>query len=129
MTNSERLRGTWDAIRWWEFRRIVFNAVLAPIGLLATLVVIGVGSTLVPPGQDAVEPALLWVGTIAYAVAANIAYTLGWITELLWTGGDTSNIGGRRRAIFWIGLLLSALLTTTPALLTVLAWAFSRFAR
>src|SRR6516162_2521394 len=116
----------WDAIVWWEVRRIPFNAVLLVAGLLSVLAIIGLGGTMVPPGEDPIERALLYMLVAGYAVAANLFYTLGWLTELLWSGGDTSKTGAHRPHVFWLGLIVSTVITLAPGLLVFLLWILTR---
>jgi hypothetical protein len=113
----------WDSIVWWEVRRILFNGVVLVAGLLSVFAVVGLGGTMVPPGQDVIEPVMLFVLVAGYAVAANLFYTLGWLTELLWSGGDTSKTAARRPLIFRLGLIASTVLTLAPGLLMLLFWA------
>jgi hypothetical protein len=56
-------------------------------------------------GED-VKPLGLIVGALLYGFAANVLYTLGWISELLWSGGDTSRTEPFRKRVFSIGLVL-----------------------
>ena len=104
-----------DAVLWWEKRRLLFNLVLLPVGLATVAAIEIVGGYVFPPGEDAIEPMGLLVGVAAYAVAANCGYTLGWITELLWSGGNTAITERYRRRIFSLGLVFSAGLTLLPA--------------
>jgi hypothetical protein len=117
------MKRPWDAIQWWEVRRIPFNLVLAALGLVTVLVIEVVGSTLAKPSEDAVEPALLFVGVVLYGIGANMAYTLGWITELLWSAGDTNKAEVLRARVFLIGLLGSSIVTVFPAVLASVIWA------
>jgi hypothetical protein len=101
----------WDAIWWWETRRVVFNLILFVVGLLSIL--IGNYAMLASP------PILL--GIIAYAIAANIFYTLGWISEILWSAGDTTRTEALRPNVFRLGLLFSVCLTLLPGSVVLLA--------
>ncbi len=112
----------WDAIAWWEFRRIAFNLVLAAAGAASTLAVIGVGDAFAKPGEDFIEPPALFVLILGYAVAANALYTVGWISELLWSGGDTARTEPFRRRVFRVGMIFSVVLTLLPGVLMVLLW-------
>jgi len=86
-----------DAVLWWEKRRLLFNLVLLPVGL-ATVAAIEFAGGFSRAGEDATEPMGLLFGVAAYALAANCGYTLGWITELLWSGGDTEFTKGTAAA-------------------------------
>lgn len=121
------MRAPWDAIVWWEIRRIPFNLAIGLVGFATSLTIVGVGDLLVKPGEDFVEPMLLIVGGVVYGLAANAFYTLGWVSELLWTRGDTSKTAAIRSRIFWLGLSASAGLTLLPAGAVVVLWALSGF--
>ena len=64
---------------------------------------------------------------IFYALAANICYTLGWITELLWAWGDTAQTEKMRPKVFRFGLIFSASVTLLPAIVLSLTWAVQSF--
>ena len=108
------------AIRWWEQRRPLFNLVLLITGLATIFIVFRAGEDSVPPGEDVVEPALMWVAIIGYGVAANCCYTLGWVSELLWSGGETGITERRRPLIFRLGLIFSVIVTLLPAFVALL---------
>lgn len=117
----------WDAVRWWEIRRIPFNLALFVTGATTIFVFEAIGGRHVQPGEDVIEPVLLLMGVIAYGVAANACYTLGWVTEMLWSQGDTSQTQALRSKIYRQGLIFSVLLTLFPAVIVFLVWAFSGF--
>ena len=121
------MKRPWDAIAWWELRRIPYNLLLGVLGLATIFVVLWVGSHFVRPGEDVEEPLGLVFAVVAYGIAANVFYTLGWISELLWSGGDTSRTEPMRRTVFWAGVIVSALLTVSPAVLVPAAWALFGF--
>lgn len=118
---------SWEAIKWWELRRLVYNAILFGVGIFSIVIVEVVGSRMVKLGQDVIEPMLLIPGVFVYGLAANAFYTLGWISEHLWTGGDTSITQKHRSKVFWIGTIFSAVLTLVPAFIVTLIWAVSGF--
>src|SRR5215471_11619129 len=80
---------TRDVIVWWEVRRIPYNLALLATGLISVFAMVGIGGRLVPVGEDFVEPFVLFFGVIVYAFLANVCYSLGWITELIWKSEDT----------------------------------------
>lgn len=112
---------------WWELRRIPFNGLLLAAGLFSFGVIELIGSHLVKPGDDVVEPMALIGGGAAYVIAANLCYTLGWITELVWTRGDARLAETIRPTIYRRGLIFSLVLTLSPAVLVPLAWAVFGF--
>jgi hypothetical protein len=116
------MKRPWDAIAWWEIRRIPFNLLVLAAGALSILIIELIGTRLVKPGEDVEEPIGMLIAVAAYAVAANLCYTLSWITELVWSRGDTSRTESRRPKIFRAGLIFSAALTLLPAILVPAAW-------
>lgn len=121
------MKRPWDAIGWWEIRRIPYNAALAIAGLITISAVFWLGSHFAAPGEDVIEPLVLIAGVALYALGANVFYTLGWISELLWSGGDTSRTEQFRKRVFSVGLLASCLLTLLPAALIPALWVIFGF--
>jgi hypothetical protein len=112
-----------ETIVWWEKRRIAFNLAVLAAGFVSGLVIELVGSRFVKPGDDVVEPLAIIFGVIVYAVAANACYTLGWITEILWNGGDPTRTEAVRPKVFRLGMIFSVVLTLLPGVLVPIAWA------
>jgi hypothetical protein len=115
-----RMKRPWDAIAWWEIRRIPFNLFMLVIGLLSGFTSMFAASHLPKSDADFGSPIL---GAIFYGLAANVCYTLGWITELLWAWGDTTQTEKMRPRVFHAGLVFSAGLTFLPAIIFLLTWA------
>ena len=84
-----------QVIRWWELRRLLYNAVLLVVGVAAIAGFEWLMTKVIPLGEDAIEPMLLLVGVVVYGVMANLCYTLGWIIEL-WSR-KTDAVAARRR--------------------------------
>ncbi len=104
----------WEAIRWWEARRIVFNFILFLVGVLSIVVLYLVApeiTILSAPGA---------AGVILYGLAANVCYTIGWITEWAWSSGNTNLTRNVRPRIYNAGLIFSVLLTAAPAYLALI---------
>jgi hypothetical protein len=80
------------------------------------------GKYFVRPGEDVIELVGMISGAVVYGLLANIAYTLGWVTELLWSWGDTERTEPMRSLIFWTGIAFSVAVTLLPAFLIPLAW-------
>ena len=113
----------WDAIIWWEIRRIPFNILILVVGILSLGSILLIGSYSVRPAEaDGFEPLSTLFAAIAYGIFANLAYTLGWVTELLWSWGDTERTESLRRRIFWLGVAFSVAVTLLPAFLIPLMW-------
>jgi hypothetical protein len=115
----------WDSIVWWEVRRIPYNLAIFAAGMVTVFAVVGIGNTLVRPGEDVIEPLLLLIGVAGFGVLANLFYTLGWISELLWSGGDTALTAAYRPRVFVLGLVGSIVVTLLPCVIMVLIWIVS----
>lgn len=116
------MRRPYDAIAWWEKRRVVFNLVVLVVAAGSFAVVEVIGARGVQPGEDVVEPLLVLAGGAVFAIAANLCYTLGWMTELMWSEGDTSRTETIRRRVYRRGLIFSALVAAAPGVLAVALW-------
>ncbi len=116
------MRRPLDAIVWWEVRRVPYNAALAVLGVTTIGIIFLIGSHFVASGEDVEEPVGLIVGAVLYAIAANVFYTLGWISELLWSGGDTSRTENFRKRVFYAGLVLSCVITLLPTVVVPALW-------
>jgi len=117
------MKRPWDAIVWWEIRRIPFNLLVLAVGFVTFLIVAFAGSRIVGPDADFGNP---FLGVILYAIVANLCYTLGWITELLWAWGNTAQTEAIRPKVFRAGLIFSAVLTLLPAIVLPLIWVIQR---
>lgn len=89
-----------EVVLWWERRRFPFNLAVLAAGIVSGLTVLLVGARLVHPGEDVIEPVAVFAGIAVYAIVANACYCLGWVTELLWSGGDTSRTAPLSGACF-----------------------------
>ncbi|MEO6845944.1 MAG: hypothetical protein ABI443_01410 [Chthoniobacterales bacterium] len=116
------MRRPWDAIVWWELRRILFNLIILVVGCLSIGILIFIGSHYAQPGQDVLEPMAMLVGAVMYAIAANLFYSMGWISEVLWSNGDTSRTESIRQKVFVIGVIFSIGLTLLPGIIPPLIW-------
>ena len=105
----------WDAIVWWELRRIPYNAAIAIVGTLT------IGEILWITG-DLGNPLGAIVAIFVYGFVANLFYTLGWISELLWSGSDTTRTEPFRKRVFRIGIVVSCVITLLPALAVAVVW-------
>ena len=117
------MKRPWDAVVWWEIRRILFNLLVLAVGFVRFLIVAFAGSRLVGPDADFGNP---FLGVVLYAIVANLCYTLGWITELLWAWGNTAQTEAIRPKVFRAGLIFSAAVTFLPAIVVPLLWAIQR---
>lgn len=117
---------TWEIIRWWEIRRILYNAILFAIGIASIIGMEWLMGKVIPVGEDAVEPFVLAVGVVAYGIMANLCYTLGWIAEVRTSRADGVLARARGKKLFLAGLWLSCLLTSTPLWFGLVFWLVHR---
>jgi len=118
------MRSPWDAVVWWEIRRVPFNLALLVVGLASLFASALVGSHVLPPDRDIGKP---FIAVVLYAIGANLCYTLGWVTELVWGWGDTERTREVRAKVFRLGLIFSVSLTCLPAVVLTAIWASRGF--
>ncbi len=105
-------------IRWWERRRLAYNVVVGGAGLV-TVVALNALSFLPPLAEGLFLPLF---GVVVYGALANLCYTAGWTSEIVfraWWGDDPPDIGP---VLFRQGLIFSVGLTLLPILIGVIAW-------
>jgi hypothetical protein len=113
-----------DAIVWWERRRIAFNVVILFVGAFTLFVIQVLATILIRLGAYVIRPNGIPSFVIFYMLAVNICYTLGWVTELLWSDGDTARTEQLRPAVYRWGLVFSVAITLLPAVFVPLLWFF-----
>ncbi len=111
---KEAVLSSWQIISWWEWRRLLYNFLLAVIGIVSIIGFEILMSKVIPLGEDAEEPMGMFLGVAAYAIMANVCYTFGWMVELGTRKVNPSLARKRRVKMFQTGLIFSCLLTTTP---------------
>lgn len=114
------MKWPWDVIVWWEIRRIPSNLFVLTLGLVSGLFLMFVGEHRFGPNAQFGNP---FFGAVLYALAANVCYTLGWVTELIWLRGDSARGERIRPKVFRAGLIFSGVLTLLPALVVPVLWA------
>lgn len=97
-------------VQWWESRRLAYNAIVGVTGV-GTLAYSSVVSYLAR-GQWVVAPLQL---IVVYGVAANVCYTLGWVSEIVIERWLQRPVFGLGPALFRHGLVFSIGLTLFPA--------------
>ena len=114
------VRTTASIFRWWESRRLKFNAVVGGAGLV-TLAAVKLIALLPPLSTN--MPVFFWPGILAYGVFANLCYSLGFLTEAAMQRAwhdETPRVGP---ALFRQGLVFSVGLTLFPIALMGINWA------
>ena len=105
-----------DTVRWWEARRLRFNAWVGAVGAATWILVLVAGSAAVKPGEDFEEPLAMIFGPFIYCLLANACYTLGWIVDTQFYQGTP------RTRLYKSGLVFSVVLTALPGIWAVVAW-------
>ena len=104
------VRSPGRVVQWWERRRLAYNLAVGAAGLgtlgWATLV------SGLARGQWQVVP---WQLIVAYGLAANVCYSLGWVAELAVERFLKRPVYGLGPALFRHGLVFSVGLTLFPA--------------
>lgn len=105
-------------LRWWESRRLTYNAIVGATGLV-TLGVLEL--TVMLPFR--MGPELLpWRAVLAYGLAANVCYSLGPLAEATierWLG---RRVYGAGPALWRHGLIFSMGLTLFPIAMAGIFW-------
>jgi hypothetical protein len=118
----------WQAIGWWESRRVAFNLIVGSAGVLSSLIVgiVGLGSHLLFDSDFGVpgSPLLTVFAVAIYAVMANVCYTGGWIAELGIRRAWPEQADRFATLTLALGVVFAVLLTLSPA---VLVGAFGLF--
>lgn len=115
------LKTSWAVIGWWEARRIPFNLLVGATGFVTVVAMLAVAwaseRTLGIPIGWPDPPFFAILGVIAFALAANVCYTGGWVAELIvrktWPN-QSEHIGP---ISFALGLGFAVLVTLLPVLL------------
>jgi len=101
-------------IIWWEVRRIPYNILIGIYGFLSLLLFYFLiqSSGKLEPGEDAVEPMAIFVAPIVI----NLAYTAGWVVELILRHvfSVKSRIVGPR--LLKIGVVFSLVVVSLPSI-------------
>jgi hypothetical protein len=75
-TTAPNHKSNKDVIRWWEQRRIFYNAVMLVAGLITIMLAILLNEIAFADLVNALPPVLI------FALSANLFYTLGWMIEI-----------------------------------------------
>ena len=87
----------WQAIGWWEARRVAFNLVIGGAGILSGLVAV--------------------LAVVIYAIFANICYTGGWIVELVIRQAWPEQADRFATLTLALGIIFAIALTLSPGAL------------
>lgn len=115
-----------QVIRWWEVRRILYNALLFTIGVVALWSMERFLKTTLPAPDRATETLGLVLLSAGYVLGANLFYTIGWMIELEDRRSAPDLARQRGVSNFWKGLWFSCGLTTPPFWIGLVVWLVRR---
>lgn len=101
---------------------MAFNVVILLAATFTFFVIQLIGAVLARFGADIMQPSGVASFVIFYMLAVNVCYTLGWVSELLWSDGDTARTELLRPAVYRWGLTFSVAITLLPAVFVPLFW-------
>jgi hypothetical protein len=111
-------RNAWSVVNWWESRRAAFNITVGSAGMIS-LGALSLFAHLPPHPAHLVIP---WGGVLAYALLANICYTLGAVADIAirrrW--GDAYETVGP--TFFRYGFVFAVGITLLPVPLAAMSW-------
>jgi len=113
-------RNTWGIVKWWESRRLKYNAIVGASGFLS----LGAFTALMSLPPFAHDLTWLWTPIIVFGVLANICYLLGSAVETAIEKISRGKILPTGPALFRMGLTFSVGLTLLPTLMAALDWGF-----
>lgn len=117
---------TWEVIRWWELRRLLYNLILFAIGIASVTAMDRFTEGADPSGQGGMQAFGIAIGVVLYGILANILYTSGWVVELVGRKTDQARARSLAKKHFLLGMWLSCLLTTAPLWFGLVFWLSNR---
>jgi hypothetical protein len=116
---QEHITSKAEIIKWWELRRIPFNIAVGVTGVVTCAIIAGVDaiaeSRFGEPLDFPNSPIGAILGIIGYAIAANVCFSCGWLTEIAVRKIWQEHAGKFAQISFSLGLLFSMLFTLVPA--------------
>ena len=109
-----------EIIRWWEQRRIVYNAVMLIAGIVTIMLALLLREIDFTDLINVLPPVLI------FAFSANVFYTLGWITEIVCRKfmSEKEFVQKAGSVLFIAGIILSVFFTLAIDIAIVVAFFF-----
>lgn len=114
-----------DSIGWWEFRRLHYNCILLVFIGIAALLSRAIYAS--APGNDEISWVFLAAIGGVYITFCNIGYTLNWIGEIIWAGGNTDLTKPFRWRMWMLAVALSMIMSSLLPLFAFLVSLVYRF--
>jgi hypothetical protein len=111
-----------DYLKWWELRRLPYNAIVGAAGMITCtviLVVAGIGSQKFNEPLGMTSPFFAVMGVLLFGIAANVCYTGGWIVEWFVRKFWRERAGAFGEISFFLGVVFSVLLALFPSVVFV----------
>lgn len=107
----------WEVFKWWEFRRWFYNAVVGLAGMVTILAYYGFNALVgwLQSTSPILDP-FLFIFVLPYALAANVCYTAGWISEIILRLLLKTETDQFAKFTFVGGTVVSVLLTLIPSI-------------
>ena len=115
-----------EIILWWEKRRILYNVAVGMVGFISLAILLTLGPHIAADQEPLFDPFLLFIGVLAYGIAANVCYTFGWLTELALRKFSTRDTAQFAKSAFGTGLGLSCVITSLPIWFVLTLWVSHR---
>lgn len=113
-------RGAGAILRWWERRRLAYNAIVGGAGLLS-MGAVGIIGSLPPNAPHMMIPP---VAILAVGVMANFCYFLGPAVEVAVDKLSRGRVLPTGPVLYRMGLTFSVGLVSLPVLLVTFDWGF-----
>jgi len=116
-------RNPWGILKWWESRRLKYNAIVGVSGFLS----LGAFTVLMSIPPFAHSLSWTWAPILGFGALANICYLLGPTVETAIEKLSRGKILPTGPTLFRMGLTFSVGLTFLPTLLAAIDWVFRLF--
>jgi hypothetical protein len=111
----------WQAIGWWETRRVAFNLIVGSAGTISSVLVgvVGLGSYFLFDSDFGVPdpPLFALFAVVIYAIMANVCYTGGWVAELVIRKAWPEQADRFAALSLALGVVFAVVLTLSPGVI------------
>jgi hypothetical protein len=108
----------WQAIGWWEARRVAFNLIVGSAGTISSVLVgvVGLGSYFLFDSDFGVPdpPLFALFAVVIYAIMANVCYTGEWVAELVIRKAWPDQADRFASLSLALGVVFAVVLTLSP---------------
>ncbi len=114
----------WEALVWWEMRRIPYNAAVGATGLISAPFWLFLTARPGSAFRDEGDWRLLLILIAGYGIIANIGYTLGLVLELRSVRGGSRQRLAFRHLYYRLDVRLSCAIVMLPMWYSIGEWIF-----